>query len=217
MNDNRLNALVVGLGVAGMATALRLADTGWNVTIIERAADRRTGGYMVGMFPQALRAAEALGVNDAITKRTQPDVTTLQIDPKGRRETGLGFTGQPGSPELVLRSDIEAGLWSQLPDDISVRFDTTPVAIEQTPNKALVALKHGASDATSVEEFDLVVGADGLRSTVRRLAFDGDHLVPVNAMVCAFQMRGQLPGLAENESAIVAEPGRALWNSGPSS
>jgi 2-polyprenyl-6-methoxyphenol hydroxylase-like FAD-dependent oxidoreductase len=211
--EERHKALVVGLGIAGMSAALRLDEAGWDVTVIERAPGRRQGGYMVGMFPPGLKAADRLGVNDDIVKRTQDGVTTLQVDKRGRKEKGLGFTDQPGSPELVLRGDIETGLWANVDGRVTVRFDTVPVAIEQIPGAAVVTLREGASETETRESFDLVVGADGMRSTVRRIAF-GPHeryLKPLNAMICAFQMSGQLEGLAGHESAIIAEPNRALW------
>lgn len=206
-------ALVVGLGIAGMATAIRLEKAGWTPVIIERAPERRTGGYFIALFPEGVAAAERLGVNDDIIKRNRDDMVTLQVDRDGNREPGLGLSDQPGAPQSVLRGDIEAGLWQQVQDRVEVRFDTVPVALTQTADSVSVSLRKGSTGEVEEEAFDLVVGADGLRSTVRRLAFGPDerYLKSLDAIICAFQLSGQLPGLAEHEGAIVAESKRALW------
>lgn len=206
-------ALVVGLGIAGMSTAIRLQDAGWEPILIERAPERRTGGYMVGMFPEGIAAAERLGVNGDIVKRTQADGVALQVDTDGTHTPGPGFTDQPGSPETVLRGDIEAGLWRRIEGRIEVRFDTAPVSIEQDDAAARVSLRVGSTGVVYQESFDLVVGADGMRSTVRALVF-GPHeqfMKSMDAMICAYQMSGQLPGFADHESLIAADPKRALW------
>lgn len=206
-------ALVVGLGIAGMSAAIRLEQAGWVPVIVERSPERRTGGYFIAMFPEGIAAAARLGVDDDIVKRTRHDSVAVQVGRDGTREGGLpGGGGLPGA-EAVLRGDIEAGLWKQVEHRIEVRYDTVPTAIAQTPDAATVTLRTGVSGETSEESFDLVVGADGMRSTVRSLVF-GPHeqyLKPLDAIICAFQLRRQLPGLAEEEAAIVAEPGRALW------
>ncbi|MEV4049475.1 FAD-binding protein, partial [Streptomyces sp. NPDC049744] len=44
-------ALVVGLGIAGMSAAIGLRRAGWTPVIVERAPERRTGGYFVALFP----------------------------------------------------------------------------------------------------------------------------------------------------------------------
>lgn len=206
-------ALVVGLGIAGMSAAIRLQDAGWEPVLVERAPGRRTGGYMVGMFPEGIAAAKKMGVNDAIVKRTQPDGVGLMVDADGSRKSGPGFADQPGSPETVLRGDIEAGLWQRVDGRIEVRFATSPVGIVQDSAAAHVTLQVGSTRDVYQESFDLVVGGDGLRSTVRSMVF-GPHetfMKPMNAMICAFQMSGQLPGFTEKESPIIAEPKRALW------
>ncbi|MEU4162981.1 FAD-dependent monooxygenase [Actinoplanes sp. NPDC026670] len=210
---NERRALVVGLGIAGMSAAIRLEQAGWQPVIVERSPERRTGGYFIGMFPEGVAAAERLGVYNEIVKRTMTDVVNWEIAGDGKREPGLGFGDQPGAPQSVLRGDIEAGLWTKVDGRIEVRFDTSPDEIFQSANSAMVTLRTGATGQTYTEPFDLVVGADGMRSTVRRLVFgpDDQFLKPMNAMICAFQMSRQLPGLGDREAAVISEPKRSMW------
>ena len=53
--------LIVGLGISGMATALRLHRLGWQPVIVEKAPARRTGGYFIASLGTGLAAAERLG------------------------------------------------------------------------------------------------------------------------------------------------------------
>ena len=70
-----------------------------------------------------------------------------------------------------------------------------------------------SGDREYAESFDLVVGADGLRSTTRRLAFGPDkkYMKPLHTMICAFQLPEPLPLVAAGESAVLAQRGRSLW------
>ncbi|WP_033344966.1 FAD-dependent monooxygenase [Catenuloplanes japonicus] len=198
-------ALVVGLGIAGMSAAIGLRRAGWTPVIVERAAARRTGGYFIGVLPLGRQAADDLGIDIHVRN---PEGRAWAIDRRGERAPGLGFLDQPGRPAAVVRGDIEAALWERL--DAEVRFATTPVAFAETGAGVEVTL---AGPATRTETFDLVVGADGMRSTVRQLVF-GPHerfLTNWDAMICAFPLERQVPGFGPEDSVTSARAGRAAW------
>lgn len=205
-------ALVVGLGIAGMATAVSLRKAGWDPVIVEKAAERRTGGYFIGLFPEGQDAARDLGVLDFIHTRDAKGRSWDQ-DAEGNRNRVTAFIEQPGSPKGVLRGDVEAGLWHAIEDDAEVRFATTPTELSPLADRVLVGLANSATGETSEEEFDLVVGADGLRSTVRRMAFGphDDFLTSLNAMICAFEFQNQAPQYDSQDGVTVSAPGHALW------
>ncbi|WP_280402506.1 FAD-dependent monooxygenase [Nocardia carnea] len=211
----RKRALVVGLGIAGMSAAIGLRRAGWTPVIVERAPERRTGGYFVGLFPQGRQAAVELGIADDLHTRNPQRAAgahSWSVDRRGRRRPALGFLDQPGEPAAVLRGDIEAALWQSI-TDVEVRFGTTPVAITEGSAEVQVLLETADTGARYRESFDLVVGADGMRSSVRRIVFgpDEDYLTTWNAMICAFQLKEQVPSYEASDSIIMARAKRAVW------
>ncbi|MBT0565404.1 FAD-dependent monooxygenase [Williamsia sp. CHRR-6] len=204
--------LVVGLGVSGIATAIRLLQAGWSPVIVEKASKRRDGGYFIAMFGSGRSAADRLGILDGVHDRGNIGVH-LDIDRQGGRSRGLAYTALPGEPWQMVRGDVEEAAWAKLPADVEVRFSTVPTDIRQDADGVDVDLHNTADDTRVTERFDLVVGADGLRSTVRRLAF-GPHekyLHRLNHIIAAFEFPGTPKGLKKGEGAALIEVGRSMW------
>ncbi|HET6257830.1 MAG TPA: FAD-dependent monooxygenase [Pseudonocardia sp.] len=212
-NESSRRVLVVGLGVSGIATALRLRRIGWTPVLIEKAAARRSGGYFVGLFGAGRAAAQRLGVLDGMADRAASDGANFDIDRAGNRQRGLGFKDLPGLPRLMVRGDVEQAVFAELPADVEIRYSTVPTCIEQDAGGVDVTLTNTADGTTAAERFDLVVGADGLRSTVRSLVF-GPHekyLHRLNYMIAAFDLPGPLSDLARQDGATLLELGRSMW------
>ncbi|GAA2287009.1 FAD-dependent monooxygenase [Nonomuraea roseoviolacea subsp. roseoviolacea] len=211
-NNGGRRALVVGLGISGIATALRLRQIGWTPVIVERAAARRSGGYFIALFGAGRAAARRLGILDRLTDRG-PEGNAYDVDRAGNRRPGLGFKDFPGRPWMMLRGDVEEAGFAALPSDVEIRYSTVPTRIEQDADGVDVTLTGADGGSPVTERFDLVVGADGLRSTVRRLAFGPheDYLRRMNYMVVAFQLPAPLPGHDRTDSVILAEPQRSMW------
>lgn len=208
----RRRALVVGLGIAGIATALRLRQIGWEPVLVERAAGRRSSGYFIMLFGTGVASAGRLGVLEAIGDRGHPRLAVHELNRAGRRSPGMNPAGLPGGPRLLLRGDIEQALFSALPDDVEIRYSTVPTRITQDDSAAEVTLHDTASDTTVTERFDLVVGADGMRSTVRGLAFGPeDHLHPLNYVIGATVLDKPVEGFSQDQGLVLAEPGRSAW------
>lgn len=211
LSSGRRRALVVGLGVSGIATAIGLQRIGWDPVIVERAPGRRSGGYFVMLFGAGQAAARRLGILDALPDRSPPGGITYTVDRAGVRKPGLGLEDLPVSPRTMLRGDVERAAFAALPHDVEIRYATTPTRIEQDASGVDVTLEHDGGSVT--ERFDLVVGADGLRSTVRRLVFGPHHryLHRLGYMIAATMLPGPIGGLLPHEGASLFEPGRAMW------
>ena len=214
-------ALVVGLGIAGMSAAIGLRRAGWTPVIVERAPERRTWGYYIFMFQEGLQAAADLGIADHLHTRNpewRPGGNSWSVDRRGRRKPALGLLDTPSGLASVLRSDIEAALWKGIAgngteDAIEVRFATTPVEITEAAGGVQVLLEDAGAGKQYREDFDLVVGADGMRSSVRGMVFgpDEDYMANWKAMICAFQLKEQVPSYEASDSILVARPKRAVW------
>lgn len=213
---NNKKALVVGLGIAGMSAALGLHRAGWTPIIVERAPERRTGGYFIALFPEGRQAATDLGIADHLhTRNPVGDAATWSVNRRGNRHRSLlGFLDQPGGPSAVLRGDIEAALWQGISSaDIEVRFATTPSEITNQADHVRVQLTNAETADRYHEDFDLVIGADGMRSSVRRMVFGPheEYLTNWNAMICAFQLPDQVPSFGPADSIVIAQARRAVW------
>lgn len=212
-NSTARRALVVGLGIAGMATAKRLTEVGWDVTVIERSAERRTGGYFIALFGTGKASAERTGILDRVPTRTGPEAKTWQVARNGRRTPGMGFANIPDAPRVLLRGDIEEALYAVLPEAVEVRYGTVPATITQDPDGVDVTLRSTTGGTEAHERFDLVIGADGVRSTVRRLVFgpDANFVDQTGFMIAATLLDRPVTGYGTNEGAVLAEPGRSAW------
>ncbi|MCD2185897.1 FAD-dependent oxidoreductase [Actinomycetospora soli] len=198
----RPRALVVGAGIAGLAAATSLHRAGWRVTVCERAPARRTGGYFVRLAPEGVEAAERLGVDESLRSRLPADGIITGVDGRGRTTSRVDAAiVEDGVSLALVRGDLEAALWAGLPDEVEVRFATAPTGVADDGTVVL--------DGTTTR-WDLVVGADGVRSAVREMVFgpeaafrhDFDHVV-ISAVL------PRLPGrLVEGDYVVLVEPGR---------
>ncbi|GAB3249934.1 FAD-dependent monooxygenase [Kineosporia babensis] len=188
-----------------MATALRLHQIGWEPVIVERSPQRRTGGHLIWLFGAGKASAQRLGVLEAIGDRSGPETKSWEVDREGRRRPGFVAQG----PLALIRGDVEAGLFSALPGDLEIRYDTVPLRIRENGERARVVLRSGNRE--SVQDFDLVIGADGLRSSVRDMVFGrSSFLHPLNYIVGATLLDRPIDGLTESEGLVLAEPGRSV-------
>jgi 2-polyprenyl-6-methoxyphenol hydroxylase-like FAD-dependent oxidoreductase len=180
--------------------------------IVERAPARRSDGYFVVLFGAGQAAATRLGRLDAVHDRATT-TQKLDIERDGSSRPGMSFSDLPGKPWTMLRGDIEKAGFSVLPDDVEIRYSTVPTAIDQDTDGVDVTLLDSVAGTSVTERFDLVVGADGVRSTVWSLVFGPHekHLRPMNYMIAAFQFHGTPAGLLPGQAVTLLEPDRSMW------
>ena len=166
--------LISGASIAGPALGYWLNQYGFKVTIVEKAPQLRLGGYRVDVRGKAVEVATRMGIMDSIRLNATNMRGSSLINIRGERlisfdDPDLQGMRAPGDAE-IMRGDLSLLLYDRTRQDIEYIFDTSIVDLVQTPDEVIVRLKDGG-----VRSFDLVIGADGLHSNVRRLAFGSDE------------------------------------------
>ena len=164
-----MRILISGASIAGPSLAWWLSRAGHETTIVERAPALREGGFAVDFRGDVhLRVLARMGLLDAIRAR-QTHVRELTfVDESGATRASLPgwFTG--GDVE-ILRGDLSRILFDATCASTEYVFGDSIATLTQTPDGVDVTFERGAP-----RRFDLVLGADGLHSNVRQLAF-GDE------------------------------------------
>ncbi|MFJ8011834.1 FAD-dependent monooxygenase [Streptomyces sp. NPDC096339] len=163
--------LISGGGIAGPVLAHWLRRHGFRPTVIERAPGRRPGGQAVDIRGVALEVVRRMGLlEQASSVRTRMRGMSV-LDPEGNevhRSTEATFSSGrlDGEDIEVLRDDLVGMVHEHTREDAEYLFDDTVTALHEDETGVRVDFARHES-----RTFDLVIGADGLHSTVRRLAF----------------------------------------------
>ncbi|MEV5606102.1 FAD-dependent monooxygenase [Streptomyces sp. NPDC052299] len=168
-----MRILVSGAGIAGPVLAHWLIRYGFEVTVVERApALRRTGGHAVDLFRPAVDISERMGVLPRIEERAT-GTDRLSVFREGARRPVRAdltkiFGGASERHVEVMRDDLTTIYYDATRDDVEYVFGDSVTSVAEGAGGE-VTFEHAAP-----RRFDLVVGADGLHSTVRRLVFGAD-------------------------------------------
>jgi 2-polyprenyl-6-methoxyphenol hydroxylase-like FAD-dependent oxidoreductase len=156
-------ALIVGAGIGGLSAGLALRQAGWNVRLFERAHSPRELGFGVALAPNAIAALRELGLAELVVARgfqprrgelRRPDGTRLK-----RVELPPGALG--GSMVIALRPALHGALLDAVGLD-AIALDSEAAGFALSGDRVTLQLADGHR-----AEGDLLVGADGLGSTVR--------------------------------------------------
>jgi 2-polyprenyl-6-methoxyphenol hydroxylase-like FAD-dependent oxidoreductase len=164
-----LKILICGGGIAGQALAFWLARGGHRVTVVERFPALRATGAQVDLRGQGIDAVKRMGLLDAVRSKLVDEPGVALVNARGRvRATIMANTSGRGRQSLtseyeIMRGDLVRILHDAAKEDVDYVFGLSVERFEQD-EKAVVA---HFSDGSS-REYDLLVGADGQGSRIRR-------------------------------------------------
>jgi 2-polyprenyl-6-methoxyphenol hydroxylase-like FAD-dependent oxidoreductase len=162
--------LISGAGIAGPSLAYWLTRAGYHVVLVEIADGIRPGGQTVDLRGAGRAVVERMGLLDQMRARSLEQRGAAWVKADGRRRAEMpveAFHGNGLVSQLeILRGDLADVLYQASAADTDYRFGTRITELAHEDDAVLATL----SDGTTVRA-DLVVGADGPHSAVRRLVF----------------------------------------------
>ncbi|GAA4590668.1 2-polyprenyl-6-methoxyphenol hydroxylase-like FAD-dependent oxidoreductase [Actinoplanes octamycinicus] len=201
-----MRVLISGSSIAGPASAFWLHRAGAEVTVVEKSRAPRPGGHAVDIRGVARQVVEWMGVREAIRDRQVDERGWMLVNARNRpmgRMPADAFGGEGIVAEIeIARGDLAEVLRDATAGFTDYRYGDRITALDQDPAGVDVTFASGLR-----ERYDLVIGADGVHSGVRSLAFgpESDHLKYLGLYSAYFTVTD--PGDLDNWYLMYNEPG----------
>lgn len=205
----RVETLIAGGGIGGLATAAGLAKAGKNVHVLERAPEFAEVGAGIQLAPNALSALDRLGVLDKVMKDAVFPERKIYIDAVTGKtiatiDLGEAFKEHYGYPYIVThRADLHSALLEACQESGKVTLVTDAEVLgaeNQADGTVLVKTLKGEQYLA-----DAVIGADGIRSNLR------DQIVKDDLVASHYvAYRGTVPIEAVGED-VTSSPAVLCW------
>ncbi|HEX9831922.1 MAG TPA: FAD-dependent monooxygenase, partial [Mycobacterium sp.] len=161
---------ISGAGVAGPAFAHWMVRAGHDVTLVEKAPSFRTGGYVIDFWGLGYDIAQKMGIEKEICEAGYQVQQLRSVDANGQIRARLGVDPirkvTKGRYTSVARGDLAAAIYRTVEDDVETIYSDSIASIHNQADRVAVTFER-----TEPRAFDMVIGADGLHSNVRRLVF----------------------------------------------
>lgn len=188
------SVLISGIGIAGPTLAYWLEKNGFEATLVERTASPRKGGYVIDFWGVGYDIAERMGLLPDL-KVSGYDVKEVWfVEDYGRRVGGFDvqlFRSLTNGRYLSLpRGDLANLLYRKIKGRCEMIFDDTITDVEQDESGVNVSFQH-----TKPRRFDLLIGAGGLHSVVRKLVFGPEERFRrfLGYAAAAYEVKGYRP------------------------
>lgn len=170
MAEGRQSAIIAGAGIGGLTVALCLVHAGWDVTVLERAPALEEVGAGLQLSPNGMHVLSTLGLEEAVRSvACQPEAISMRLGVSGRPvfslAAGTAMERRFGAPYLTLhRADLQRVLADALAERApgALHLGQSVSGYRGDGAGAALLLECGAKRGA-----DLVIGADGLQSTIR--------------------------------------------------
>ena len=202
--------LISGIGIAGPTLAFWLKAGGFQPTLIDHAPQLRTGGYVIDFWGLGYDIAERMTLAKDIDRIGYRAKELRVVNGRGQRVAGFGtsvFRELAKEQYVTLgRSELSRLIFERVRPTSETIFGDEIVGLQERDQDVLVHFKAGGARA-----FDLVVGADGLHSQVRKLVFGAEQTFEkrLGYAVAAFEVEGYRPR-DEDVYVLYGRPGRIL-------
>ena len=189
-----MRIIINGAGIAGPTLAYWLRKAGHEVVLVEAAPQLRTGGYVIDFGLVGYDIAEKMGLIPRLRELGYRVRETRLVDRRGRTSASLMTDSLARLTHdryvSLRRSDLAATIYGALDGTVETIFGDSVASIEEGGSCVKVGFDHAPP-----READLVIGADGLHSRVRQLAFGPDMRVEVSLgyQAAAFEVEGYRP------------------------
>jgi len=204
----RRKVLISGASIAGPTLAFWLNRYGFAVTVVEKAASLRSGGYPIDVRGTALEVVRRMGILPRLQDVHVDSRRITFLDGDGGKVASVdphAVAGSVAGEDLeVRRGDLTDALYTSVRDDVEFVFNDSIDTLDQSAHGVDVTFRGGSS-----RTFDMVFGADGLHSRTREFLFGPEEQFHRYLGYCfaGFTMRNTF-GLS-HEVMMWNTPGRA--------
>jgi len=190
-------ALIVGAGIGGLSAGIALRQAGWRIRIFEQAASPRELGFGLALAPNAIAALQKLGIADVVLARAfEPRRAELRrMDGTVLKRAELPPEALGGPMVVALRPALHEALLDAVGQE-AITLDSHATGFTVAGDRVTLQLANGG-----VAEGDLLVGADGIGSVVRRVLHP-DEAPPRSSGIVA--VRGAVHGAVHHLGDLAA-------------